>query len=408
MGKFFKNTILIFTILSLWFLSLQVAAQDSKTLEKKRKGIQNEINIINRSLSKTLKEKKSSSEALAILKMQIRAREKLIKTINEEVQLLQIDIKSKTNQSNSLKNQLKLMKLSYAKTIQQAQYSRNIINKLVFIFSAKDFNQAYKRMQYFSQLASYRRAQANEINDKTKELDNKLAQIAKNINNKNYLVNSKIKEKRKLDISWQQQNKIVKQLQSEESKLRKDLAKKQKDQKSLNEAIQRAIKREIQLAKQKTASKKSTSKSLLASTPAALELSAKFLENKGKLPWPVSFGQIVEQFGTHPHPSLKKVKTNTIGVNIKTISGSNIMSVFNGDVIAVQLLYGRYAVIIQHGEYFTTYANLISVNVKRGGKVKTNQVIGKASINPEGLSEIQFIVNLGSKNIYPVLWLAYN
>ena len=120
-----------------------------------------------------------------------------------------------------------------------------------------------------------------------------------------------------------------------------------------------------------------TSTSSLSLTPEANALSADFAGNQGKLPWPVEKGEIVETFGDHPHPILQNVTTRNNGVDIKTSANASVRAVFKGTVVSIISNPGYHkAVLIRHGEYFSVYSNLSSVNVSAGQEVTTKQVIG--------------------------------
>jgi len=84
-----------------------------------------------------------------------------------------------------------------------------------------------------------------------------------------------------------------------------------------------------------------------------------------------------------------------------------VRAVFSGEVAAVQNFAGSYAVLIRHGEYFTVYSNLRSVNVSRGDKVALKQTIGTVITDPnDGTTEVHFEVRKGATAMNPSTWLA--
>ncbi len=102
-----------------------------------------------------------------------------------------------------------------------------------------------------------------------------------------------------------------------------------------------------------------------------------FSKSKGKLPYPVK-GKIVNHFGRQQHPELKHVVTDNPGIDIETSSGATVKSVFDGYVSDIFRLPGYNTIImVRHGNYLTIYANLGSITVKKGDKVKQGQEIGK-------------------------------
>jgi murein DD-endopeptidase MepM/ murein hydrolase activator NlpD len=125
------------------------------------------------------------------------------------------------------------------------------------------------------------------------------------------------------------------------------------------------------------------------------------------LPWPVEKGAILNKFGRHPHAFLSEVVVENNGIDIKTTEGSSVRSVFEGTVISVFFMsFNQNSVIIKHGEYFTVYSNLKTVNVKINSKVSTKQVIGTAYTNPsDGITSTHLEIWKGRTKIDPALWI---
>jgi murein hydrolase activator len=143
----------------------------------------------------------------------------------------------------------------------------------------------------------------------------------------------------------------------------------------------------------------------LAATPESAKLSSDFLGSRGSLPWPVSNGMVIEDFGNHTIG--RNVTTENNGVDIKTAAGSQVRAVFSGEVAAVQNISGSYAILIRHGEYFTVYSNLKSVNVSRGQKVSLKQNIGIVITDPiDNTTEVHFEVRKGATPLNPSSWLS--
>jgi len=94
------------------------------------------------------------------------------------------------------------------------------------------------------------------------------------------------------------------------------------------------------------------------------------------------------------------------GVDISSVSGAQARAVFKGVVSAVLSIPGQeQAVLVNHGEYFTVYAKLSKVLVKKGDKVDTRQPLGVVFTDEDGKTELQFQVWQGQKVQNPVLWL---
>lgn len=408
----------IIFILFLLFSGVQLFAQTRSELEKKRAELNRDIEMINNTLSKTSSDKKVTLKQLNALRAQIRLRQAKINTINSEIRLLDGQINENVNQVRSLQSQLKQLKDDYAAMVRFAQKNQGSYSQLMYIFAAKDFNQAYKRMKYLQQFGEYRQKQARYIEGTQTSLKNKISQLSRNKQDKDHLLVDQEKEKNTLGTAQNKQIKVVSSLTSQERKLKKDLAQKQRDAQKLNAAIRQAIQREIELARRKAEEEaraaaakakaegkeapaaKSNSGSILNSTPEAAKLSADFISNRGKLPWPVANGVVTEYAG------IQKIGNNVTrevtGWTIKTNPGASVRTVFEGTVTKIVEISGFKIVLVKHGEFFTAYKNLGSVSVSVGQKVNTKQSLGTA----DGQAEIEFHIYKSTQEQDPQSWLA--
>ncbi len=405
--------------------------QNKKDLEKKKAQLQKEINATNQLLNETKKNKKLSLNQLVTLNQKIEIREELITTIAYEVNEINSSI-SKTNTSiNNLKKEIEKLKAEYEKMIYYAYKNQSAYTKLMFIFSAKDFNQAYNRMKYFEQYSEYRKKQAliiqktqNNLAEKLKELEAKRSELKA-------LLGEKEEEKKTLTIEKSEKEDVLIQLQEKEGQLKADLKKKQEDANKLQKEIKRIIEEEIKKAREEAvlAAKNAKAKNppnpknnttkenpkevknenVLTLTPEAQKLSDNFELNKGKLPWPVAEGVIIEYFGEHDHPVLKGIKVKNDGIDISTKVGSAVRAVFDGEVTGVISIPGAgKAIIVRHGEYLSVYSNLSETNIKKGDKIKTKQNIGTALTDEDNKTSMELQIWKGSILLNPIGWIYRN
>ncbi len=136
-----------------------------------------------------------------------------------------------------------------------------------------------------------------------------------------------------------------------------------------------------------------------------IALNASFERNKGSLPWPVDQGRVLMHFGTNKIPT----SGSTIDINCTTITsavGAAVKSVFDGEVLVVTNIdNGIDAVVIKHGRYFTTYANINGVTVHPGDQVRTGQVIGRVAENIDGVGAVDFYMANEKSDFDPETWL---
>lgn len=417
--KYFKSILLICFL----FLSFQVVAQSSAELKKRKEQLNNDIERTNKILEETASNKKSTLKQLNVLRAQIRLKQEKINTINSEIRLLDGQINQNVNQVRSLTSQLSQLKSDYAAMVRFAQKNQGSYSKLMYIFAASDFNQAYKRMKYLQQFGEYRQKQARYIEDTQSNLKTKITQLNTNKKDKDNLLTDQQKEKSTLGVAQNKQAKVVSSLTSQEKKLKQELAKKQRDAQNLDRAIRQAIQKEVEIAIKKeeearraaaakakaegkeppaVVPKSNTKTSVLNSTPEAAKLSADFVSNRGRLPWPVANGFVTEYYGTQKIGV--NVTKNSSGWTIKTNSGSAVRAIFEGTVNRVLDIGGSTTIFVKHGEYFTIYKNIGKVNVAVGQKVSTKQTIGTA--DEEAEIEFQIWKNFDIQD--PKYWLAPN
>ena len=206
-----------------------------------------------------------------------------------------------------------------------------------------------------------------------------------------------MKESRKLANSKKKQSLLVAQLTKKERQLKKELADRRAANKRLNTLIANIIEEE----------KVKTSTASTAEVASSAELTRLFESRKNKLAWPVTSGFITGKFGKQPHPVLKRITVVNDGVDIQTNENSVVKSVFDGEVTRIATIPGKNnIVIIRHGDYMTVYARLGAINVKKGQKVKANDVIGEVYTDRDGVTELEFQVYKGTTKLNPENWLA--
>ena len=418
-----------------------------KDLESKKRKINEEINEINSMLNETKANKKSSIGALVNINMKLEKRQDLINTIRAQIRQMNREIKQNDEQIQFLKNNLTKLKAEYARMIIFAKRNRNAYSSLMFIFSSKDFNQAYSRLKYMQQYSEFRKKQAAEIINTQTLLLAKLTELKDQRHEKNVLLGNEEEEKTNLSNEKTEQEGVLTELQKKEKDLKAELEKKKLDAVQLQLAIKKLIEAEIRRKAEEAAkaaeamavakrekeeknkeeknkkTKKTSDKNNAANlssdkkeTPLVPELndeaealSADFSNNRGKLPWPVAKGIICETYGEHEHPAIKGFMMFNNGVEICATKGTQARAVFEGEVTGIAISpTGGKLVIIRHGEYLSVYSNLSDVLVKTGQKVSIKQNIGTVMSNEEeGKTSMNLQIWKGQKTMDPSGWL-YN
>ena len=404
--KFIIKSVLLLGLFTIMAIANPLFSQNKKEkLEENKKKIEQEIQYNTKLLDETKKTKSTTLNQLVILKKQIADRERLINNINEEIQTTNQQIELNNEILADLKKDLLHLKEEYAQMIYYAYKNRDSFDRLMFIFSARDFNQAFRRVKYFQQYAAYRETQA-ELIVKTQDDIAATIQNLENFRNEKFTLLTRLEEERdKLNQERSLQNKTYQTLTKKEKELAATIKEKEKAAKKLQSEIEKIIAEEIRLASEKSGT---TSTGTFALTSDEMQLSASFQQNQGGLPWPVERGIISSTFGEHAHPVLKEVKTKNNGVDILTDEGMEARAVFGGEVTRVMSIPNyNYVVMIRHGEFLTVYSNLTEVYVTRGQKIDTKQAIGKIYTDTKDQkTELHFELWKGKTLLNPEGWLA--
>lgn len=388
-------------ILSFSLSSVTVLAQKKKSqIEKEKKENLAKISVAQKILSETETQKKATLGQLKALNRQIQVRKRLISSISDEVSLLNGEISDLNAIVNSLQSDLEFLKEEYGEMIYDAYKANKGYNQLTFLFSAATFNQLFLRLKYLEQYTKARKIQVEQIEKVKEALNQQKERLVTKKQQQNVLLSSKVKENKSLVSLKSKQSSIVQELSKREKELRNELANRKKAVGRLDKLLAEIIKAEIAKSNEGK-----TSNSINLTVDMA-RVSSSFEGSKNRLVWPVQSGFISQKFGKHPHPVLKNIQIENQGVDIQTQKSAQVKSVFEGKVATTAFVPGmNRVVIIQHGDYYTLYAKLESVNVKKGQIVKANESIGEVHTDTDGISEVQFQVWKNQVKLDPEKWL---
>ena len=397
-----------FFLLLFWIgLGTGFAQQNSKQqkqLEAQRLQLKNEIKQINSLLFSNTKTRKNALSEVEDLQVKLNVRSKLIKVTNQQANLLTRRIGLNERTIADQRKELESLKAEYAKMIQKSYASKSLQNRLMFLFSSENFLQAYKRIQYLKQYARYRRKQGIAIAEKTTLLQELNKTLTQEKATKQALVEENRAVQEELEKERKQQQNLIKTLKRKERSLAAQIAKKQKQRKAIDREINRLI-REAIAASNKAAGKKGNKTFQL--TPEAKLIASNFQANKGRLPWPLEKGVVIQGFGRQQHPVVKTTTIQSNGVVLATEASAQVRAVFEGEVMSVIIIKGSNpSVLIRHGNFITLYTNLAKLYVKKGEKVAAKQPIGEVFTNQQtGKTQLQFGIFNNVKALNPKDWV---
>ena len=403
-----------------------------KELESRRNELQQQIAESESLLQSTKKDVKSQLSNLSLINGQIAERKKYIRAIEQDVNTLNREITSLQRQLNTLQKDLKDKKSKYEASVQYLYRNKSIQEKLMFIFSAENLGQTYRRLRYVKEYGNYQRLQATEIERKQKQVQAKKVELETTRTAKQDLLKQGEAERKKLEKQEKDRQKILNDLKRKQRGIQSEIQQKKRTAQKLNAQIDRLIEAEIEKARKraeaeasakKKADKKGDSPAPAPSkTPKAdkgapvekynlntedRKLSSVFERNQGILPMPITGPYvIVGRYGQYAVDGLKNVRLDNKGIDIKGQAGAKARAIFDGEVSAIFKYNGLSNVLIRHGNYISVYCNLSTVTVSKGAKVTTKSEIGTIHQDASGSAVLHFQLRKETAKLNPEKWLG--
>ena len=380
-------------MLSAVLMCMSVAAQDTKVQEARKAKLEREIAIIDKQLKENASKSSSMLADLELIRKKVSNRKELVAESDKQIKKYNDDIYIAQQKINKLQARVDVLTENYAKLVRSAYKNRDTRVWYMYMLASDNLGQAFRRMGYFRNLSTMMKTEATNIRLMQEELEAQKSELQSLKREAEQLKKVRVKELEDLRADEQKSANVVKQLNKDKKKYQNQLASKKKEVTALNREIERIVAAAV---KPKSSGKK---------TVVDTKLDAAFANNKGKLPWPAD-GPVVGRFGKHYHPVYKNLELPpNNGVDIALSKGTQIRAVFDGVVKQVMVMPGyNQCVLIQHGNYFTLYCKLKSLNVAEGDKVKTSDVIGSVDAIG-GQVQLHFEVWMGAKPQNPENWL---
>ncbi|EGV43008.1 peptidase M23 [Bizionia argentinensis JUB59] len=381
-------------------------SKKQKELEERRQALRTEIKQINELLFQGKTKQKSQISLIEDMNYRVNVRKNLIQVTNQQANLLTREINDNQNKISQLRDELEALKASYASMIETSYKSKSEQSRVMFLLSSTNFKQAYKRIQYLNQYASYQKEQGESIKSKTTELQQTNTDLLRQKVDKQKLIDENRSAQRELEKELVQHRNLMASITKNLTSYTSQIQKKQNEAEKIDREIEKII-REAIAASNKKAGKTTTASSGFALTPESAALAKDFVSNKGKLLWPVEKGVVKVRFGKQPHPVVKSVTIQSNGVRIATEKNAQVRAIFNGEVLRIiSSKNGNPTLLIQHGNYISAYSNMAKIYVNKGDKVTTKQAVGEVFTNPaNGETMLNFSIFKETKTVNPAEWI---
>ena len=427
----------LIALISIFFIGIHsVTAQSLKELEAQKRKAQERLEATQKLLDDTKKSRKGTENELQLITRTIKETNNLIFSINSEIDGLNRDISSLATERNALSRKLTVAKEEYANMVSKNFVFSRQFSPVLFIFSSKNFSQGMRRARYLLEISLYRRKQVEQIKKLNKSVADKEAVLQRYVSQKSQSLQQKEQQHKKLNLRKDEKNRLLSTYNQKEKEYSATIREEQQRQKKLNDLIRQKVaeenKKKAEMAKKAAEEKKRQDKNKAkAKTTEKTKTSAKASEkpvitekeykqykedrqltgivakNKGGLPMPVESGLIHRRFGRQTNPLTNTIENNS-GIYIVAPNGADARAVFEGTVFEVMYEPGSgYIVWVMHGSYSTVYAQLSIFYVKKGEKVKARQKIGRIA-QKNNKSELNFyILNENASYENPENWLSH-
>ena len=220
-----------------------------KGLESQRSQIQKKIKQQERALRTNQSDVEKRLQDLMILNTAINDRQKNIDSIEADIHHLNGNIDIIKSQLQTLQTQLAERKQKYIKSMAYMTRSHTIQDKIMFIFSAKNFAQMYRRFQFVRDYATYQRAQGEGLKAKQAQVEEKHVQLQNAKGRKSNLLYQGRKEKQTLEGQQVEQKQMVSNLQKRRKTIQNVIAQQRKKDAALNAQIDKLVAIEVAKAK---------------------------------------------------------------------------------------------------------------------------------------------------------------
>ena len=386
-----------------------------KAMREQAGSLRKEISEKEKILLSSQKDVRSRLNNLDIINAQIREIKRLIGVLQKEVRLIDGEISAYSREIERQERLVEQSRREYAEALRRARKYSNFQSKLMFVFSADDFNTMVRRYRYAGEFMNAHKELADSLKVQIAALEVKRAKLEATRLLKAQSLKEQDAERAKQTRLEKEQRRIVESLKKESKKVERELNKKRADLQKLNKAIDREIERVLAEEKaKKNPPKKENTKSSKKSgvdykSDAGVEaMSGSFLNNKKKLPVPITGPYlVVERYGVKNAVSGKgNVPINTGGITFEGNKGAQARCIFDGKVTAV-LDTGNYTfVLVRHGKYISVYCNLDNVRVSGGENIKAGDIIGDIAVDvKEGNPRMLFQLRQEKQKLDPSEWL---
>ena len=220
-----------------------------KGLKQEQQQVRKQIQEQERKLRANEQNVKKRLENLLVINNEIADKRKSIDNIRMDITRLESNIQMLEAQMKVLDHELDERKQRYIKSMRYMHGHRNIQSKLMFVFSAKNFSQMYRRLRFMREYAAYQQTQGEAVKSMQGQVQEAFNELTDSKYRKDTLLTRGEKERRQLEDKQVEQQKVVSSLQKQQKTIQGIIDQQKKRDAELNARIDKLIAEEIARAK---------------------------------------------------------------------------------------------------------------------------------------------------------------
>ncbi|MDH7514661.1 MAG: peptidoglycan DD-metalloendopeptidase family protein [Bacteroidota bacterium] len=374
--------------------------------------VKKEIREYEKRLAETKKNEKNTLERLDLYERQTALIRRVIGDLHARIEENRRGIDEARAMLESEQQRLERVKERYARSIVTA-YKRGRLHDTELLLSSTSLNQMFIRSRYLRAFGERQRKEAAEIRLRQEAVSRQKAVLEQRLAEQSRTVAEKHEQESILQKKQVEQQVVLERLRKEKEAYQAELRRKQAAAAQIERLIADLIERE-RLRRVSSAAKPAKGNVPRNRTVETSPLSERTLAEtvfgrlRGRLPWPVAGGRLIGGFGEQVNPKHGTV-TISNGIDIGSEANASVRAVADGVVSTVFFIpgYGN-LVILDHGEGFrTVYAQLSSILVRQGERIKAGQTIARSG---EALSGpcVHFEIWRQRNKQNPLHWLSRN
>lgn len=321
-----------------------------------------EIAVYEKELDVVGAKKQTLQNTLSQLDLQRKKLSASISVTKNKIGALELEIESLSENISGKEGSIQIEEAGLAETLRSV-YEADKLTMALAVLSSDDFDDIWNDIDAIRALQDATRGHISELSKQktslteTKtETEKKQAQLVRERNNL-------VAEQGSLDATRRAQNELLAQTKSEESAYQALLAQKQAAKASFESALN-----DLQSRLQYTIDPNTV-------PPAG----------KGILRWPLDNVKITQYFGNTAFAQSGAYSGKghngidfgaSIGTTLRAALGGTVVGTGNTDAISGCYSYGKWVMIKHNNGLSTLYAHMSQINVSKGQKVSTGEVIG--------------------------------